>query len=973
MEYHGTGGNVTVFSKSHFFSLKWKALLLTSLVLVAVTMAISLRSYINLNAQFDKHRRDAQERYSRNIEALTNQSLNRLRQLGSMIPSLPGMQRSLASGDLQSIRQSFDPQWPVLQFDLGIDVLGFYDSANRPLASWEINDWHQRNSAQVLDGIKQVNEREVPVMALTCNPDCMQYAIVPILVGGRGAGALLVGSSLADVMRSFQQISGSDIGLIVAGADGIAADDQGRWISEWNTRVVALTNFEHNLRVLKQAAAGTPLAAAVAGLRNVLDGFSYEISLVPLPEFVGGDPAYLAIITDVTGTLREIRQATEEIVIVGGTGWLLSQLLLLAILWIPMSRLRLTARSLPLLAQSEFDEARTVIASQARQHYLQDEIDILDDTAIALANRLERLEQEVVEHTRSLSQRMADLSQERDFVASLLNTAQVMIVTQDRQGRILMANPFACCLTGFEEVEMSGRDFVELLLPQDRSDMAGKRLKEELASQRHEHLRHESLVTCKDGSIRNITWYHSRLHGQTEDGPFVLSVGLDITERRGAESRLAWLADHDILTGLLNRRRFQEELELALAATQRQNRTGALLLIDLDQFKYINDTCGHHSGDTLLKLVANALTADIKAADVVARLGSDEFALLIREADPAGAVDIAKKVHTAVNGISHIVGGQRLRITASIGIVLFPRHADNVGDLLASADLAMYQAKDNGRGHWQMFSENDEIRERMRDRVYWRDKVSAALAEDRFVLYFQPIMKIDSGRISHYEVLLRMRDEDGSIIGPARFIDTAERGGMIHDVDRMVISKAIRLLAALNRGGHNVTFSINLSGHAFSDSQLLPHLRHELERSRVDNSKIIFEITETAAVTDFAVANGMILAIKELGCRFALDDFGIGFSSFYYLKRLPVDYLKIDGSFIRQLSDSLDDQLIVRAMSQVAAGFGKQTIAEYVETQATLDLLRDYGIDFAQGYLISEPRSEEETFYRVLLKQNLSP
>lgn len=205
-----------------------------------------------------------------------------------------------------------------------------------------------------------------------------------------------------------------------------------------------------------------------------------------------------------------------------------------------------------------------------------------------------------------------------------------------------------------------------------------------------------------------------------------------------------------------------------------------------------------------------------------------------------------------------------------------------------------------------------------------------------------------------------MRDEDGSIIGPAHFVDAAERGGMINELDRLVVSKAVGFLAELNRYGHNVAFAINLSGYAFNDPQLLPHLQQELQTHQVDNSKVIFEITETAAVSDFAVANSLMLAIKELGCRFALDDFGIGFSSFYYLKHLPVDYLKIDGSFIRQLADSLDDQTIVQAMSQVAAQFGKKTIAEFVETEAVLAKLYDYAIDYAQGYLISKPLSADQ-------------
>jgi EAL domain-containing protein (putative c-di-GMP-specific phosphodiesterase class I) len=274
----------------------------------------------------------------------------------------------------------------------------------------------------------------------------------------------------------------------------------------------------------------------------------------------------------------------------------------------------------------------------------------------------------------------------------------------------------------------------------------------------------------------------------------------------------------------------------------------------------------------------------------------------------------------------------------------------------------MYQAKEEGRGHWHMFSDADESLERMRTRVYWKDRVSRALAEDRFVLFFQPILAIESGNVGHYEVLLKMLNDDGSVVGAAQFIDAAERGGVIHAVDRLVVAKAIEALAAINRRGWNVAFSINLSGHVFSDPEMPPHLRRMLDLHKVDPSKVIFEITETAAVADFAVANELMLSIKELGCRFALDDFGIGFSSFYYLKHLPVDFLKIDGSFIRQLPDSIEDQVIVRAISQAAKGFGKITVAEYVESEMTLSLLREYGIDYAQGYLISKPLSADVAF-----------
>lgn len=939
-----------------FFSLKWKALLLTSLVLITVTVAISWRSFVNLNDQFVRDRQADHARYQRDIQVLIEQSLDGLLKLGSVIPSLPNMQEALASGDLARIHAAFDPQWPVLQLDWGIDLIGVYDSNNQLLDTWETAEWGESLGQQVLDWVRQVNETETPLLAVNCRVECMHYVAVPILANGRSAGVVLVASSLGDVVGRFSEVSGNDIGLLVL--DEACHEDA--WIADWSACVVALTDRARNLRLLAHAAQ-QPLDAVIGGIRSTLNGRSAEIKLIPLPDYQGDKPAYSVVIADVTGTLASIRAATQEVFLVGGVGWLTAELLLLLILWTPMSRLRETAGHLPLLAQSQFQTVRSVIFQGARQHWLKDEIDVLESTAIALADRLELLESEVAAHTQALSRRMGELARERDFVASLLNTAQIMIVTQDRQGRIVMTNPFVRVLTGYDEQDLVGRDFVDALFAQRKRDLR-RSLQEELVLNQREHLRHEALVNCKDGSIRNVTWYHSWLSGRSADDPVILSVGLDITERRGAESRLAWLADHDTLTSLMNRRRFQDELELALAAAQRQGKTGALLLIDLDQFKYINDTCGHHNGDALLKMVGSALVNDLLTADAVARLGGDEFALLLREGSAEEAVRLAGAVNALIGSVELKFGEQILRVSASIGIVLFPLHADNLGELLACADLAMYQAKEEGRNHWHIFSEDDKARERMRHRVYWRDKVAQALAEDRFSLCFQPIMSVATGRIAHYEALLRMRGDDGDLISPVHFIDAAERGGIIHAVDRLVVSKAIRQLGELNRLGMDVSFSINLSGRAFSDPQLLDHIRQELAQHQVNSSRITFEITETAAVSDFAVANSLMLAVKELGCRFALDDFGIGFSSFYYLKHLPVDLLKIDGSFIRQLPDSLDDQVIVRAITQVAAGFGKKIVAEYVENELTLDLLREYGIDFAQGYHIGRPLAAEQAF-----------
>ena len=301
-------------------------------------------------------------------------------------------------------------------------------------------------------------------------------------------------------------------------------------------------------------------------------------------------------------------------------------------------------------------------------------------------------------------------------------------------------------------------------------------------------------------------------------------------------------------------------------------------------------------------------------------------------------------------------------ISVSTGIALFPQHGMDVQSLLANADLAMYQAKETGRNRWYLFSIKDPSRERMNAQVYWKEQVEEALAEDRFVLHFQPIMDLSTDNITHVEALLRMVDRDNGLVSPGVFIDACERTGLIHAIDHLVLRKGISQVAELRATGHDIRMAINLSGQVFEDPDLLSTVAKLIKHYDVNPNRLIFEITETAAVADFVAARYLMDAIKGMGCSFALDDFGTGFSSLRYLKQLPADYVKIDGSFIRDLYDSRDEQVLVKAITDVAKGFGKKTIAEYVERNDVLKMLRSYGVDFAQGYRVGRPVVATELF-----------
>ncbi|MCB1775329.1 MAG: EAL domain-containing protein [Gammaproteobacteria bacterium] len=421
--------------------------------------------------------------------------------------------------------------------------------------------------------------------------------------------------------------------------------------------------------------------------------------------------------------------------------------------------------------------------------------------------------------------------------------------------------------------------------------------------------------------------------------------------RLEAEQDLVWLADHDPLTNLFNRRRFQEVCDRILTLSVRYRRSGALLFLDLDQFKFVNDLNGHQAGDALLLLVASSLKESVRQSDVLARLGGDEFALVLPEADAEQAVFTANKLLHDLKQVEFSAGGRQHRIACSIGIAMFPAHGENLNDLLANADMAMYQAKEAGGERWHMYAPDEQAKELLATRARWREQINQALLDDAFELHFQPIHDIRAGRVTRYETLVRMRDTRGELVFPDNFIPVAEQSGQIHQIDRWVIARTIEQLGR-NKG---LVLSVNLSGRVLDDPSLLAWFHDELRNSGIDPANLVVEITETAAVANVQDAIAFMREIKALGCRFALDDFGSGFSSFTYLKQLPVDIVKIDGVFIQNLATSGDDQLFVKALTDVAKGLGKTTVAEFVENAETLALLRAFGVDYAQGYYIGRP------------------
>ena len=969
-------------------------MLLSSLILLVIVTAFSVISYRILIDNFDSQSEAQYQRYVKEIDGLIDQISQNLHQLAGLTPFLKDMDSALLAGDGKNITRAFDLHWESLQLNNGIHLVRFYDRSNQLLANWGTPEPSaDKENDAILKWVRKVNEREQPLRPLSCAENCMQYAVEPLLVEGKSVGVIVIGASLVDAVLGFENIAGADIGLLIQEQGSAPAGNANAMrVPGWNARVAALTNSERSLAILNQVAQEYPnLDSLVNGVELAWNGRHQQIKQLPLRGVnasadsrlvvitditKGGKQAVpenanarsrLVVITDITPTVTAIRNSTQQNVVIGLLGLLLSEFLLFIILTKPLSRLKHIVFSLPLLAQSDFKNFRAALLSADQKQWLKDEIDMLDETAAALSYQLETLEGQIADRTEVLARQMGELSKERDFVAHLLDMAQVIVITQNASAEIISLNAYGEKLIQYAEKDLQGRPFIELLVLEDDLHDLPPRL-EEICLEQREQLRHETTTLCKDGTVRHIVWLHSRLKRHSASDPAVLSVGLDITEHKQAEGRLAWLADHDPLTHLFNRRRFQEELERILNLATRYQRPGALLFFDLDQFKYINDTSGHQAGDALLKTVANMLLRAVRNVDVIGRLGGDEFAVLLPETSAAGAITVTKTILELLGEARLTVDDRTHRASASIGIALFPEHGNDVHELLAAADLAMYQAKDAGRGGYHLYSEEDKSRERMHNLVHWKEKIEHALIDDRFVLYFQPIMHVQSGTLSHCEALLRMLDDDGTVLAPAAFISAAERTGLIHEIDHMVLRKVIAQAASVNHHGNRINFSINLSAHAFNDPRLLQTLDEALAENAADPTDFLFEITETAALEDMPAARKLIETIRALGCRFALDDFGVGFSSFGYIRQLPIDVVKIDGSFIKNLATSPDDRILVKALCDVARGFGKKTTAEFVENAATLSLLGELQVDYAQGYFVGRPVPAHESFFKDLLK-----
>jgi len=548
-------------------------------------------------------------------------------------------------------------------------------------------------------------------------------------------------------------------------------------------------------------------------------------------------------------------------------------------------------------------------------------------------------------------------SQEKEFSQITLESVVDAVISTDTEGRVSYMNPVAEDLTGLTESEAAGRPIDELVR---LTDPEGNAVAEGLVSPclNGEEWRSREERILPHPSGREVHVEYSAVPMRDAQGNVIGAVAVlhDVTHARKLTERLTYQATHDALTGLINRYEFESRLQQVVEECAGGDVTGVLCYLDLDQFKLVNDTCGHVAGDELLRQLATMMSDRLAERGLLARLGGDEFGLLIHPGSITEARSIADDLRDAIQRFRFVWAQSIFSIGVSVGLVEITARTESTEMVLSAADTACYIAKDSGRNRVQVYEMDDEELLARHAEMHWVSEINRALEADRFRLYCQDIVGAnDPGRPTHFEVLLRMRDDDGKVWSPGAFLSAAERYNLAPTIDQWVVRTALSWISA-NQVPEEAVYSINLSGHSMADHGFLDFLLSQLDRSRVRPQNLCFEVTETAAISNLSFARTFMETLRQRGCRFSLDDFGSGLSSFSYLQNLPVDYLKIDGSFVRDVHCDSVHYAMVRSMNEVGHAMKMQTIAEFVEHPEVIRCLRSIGVDFLQGYEYSRPR-----------------
>jgi len=941
-----------------FLSLRWKIYIILILVLVGVQGLYALFSLYQLESQFQQQRQKINSAEIARLNGSVEASYRRLLEAAELLPLVDTSHEQEYIEPLNKLAQTINLKFDAFQLTGSVNAAYLYDSEARMVGFW--GDKVHIPEAEIL----AVYRSEHPLRKLVCSSTCIRYVAIPIQLDGKKAGVLMVGRFLYDVIYDIKQQTTLDIGL------ALKVPEQAGELVNWGLMINSLTNRSRNQQLLERLSEEQAFKSEGGVYRLFLDGRDYEVLFSPLAGLSTGN-AYWVVMDDVTAHLKSINESLMNYLFLGLAGISTALLLLAILLQKPVEFFVQLAEKLPLLSGSAYIDFRRELKQHKhrKRHLGYDERDMLIDSALRLSHQLENLEGEVFERTDSLEKSRAALRKERDFLFGLTETAPLVIVTQTQNGELRSVNHFGHQLLEIQKGRLRNINFKDYLQREDEKRDFSSQL-ERLMLGLESQVRTDSVLVDQSGNRHDLSWLHVRLRHEEGELPLVLSIGMDISDRKRAERRLHWLANHDPLTERPNRLFFMSYLNDAIERSRSMDTHVAVLFIDLDRFKEVNDSLGHSIGDRLLQVATKRINESIRENDLLARLGSDEFTVLLSSVrNLEGAEVVASKILQSFQQ-PFWIGEYEIVVTVSIGISLFPDHGNDGASLIKHADVAMFQAKDAGKNCYFVYDvEKDHQRF---ERFSLGADLRKAIQHNELVLHYQPQVDALNGSVIGVEALVRWQHPTAGLLPPNRFIPLAEELDLIIPLGEWVLREACRQMQAWQQQGlPQMKVAVNLAGQQIAHERLLNTVESALNESGLDPRWLELEVTENFVIQQPEVTVDKLTYLQNKGITLAMDDFGTGYSSLSYLKKLPVDKLKIDRSFVKDIGLDKSDESIIKATLAMCQSLGLQVVAEGVETREQLDFLLRHRCSTIQGYFFSKPLPADELIHFVLSQGQL--
>lgn len=926
-----------------FISVKWKSVVFLSIVLIAVT---GIWTWQTVGKQVDSFESKLSRTYKTQtslLKELITDNYLKLSQFAQLISDSPAVKQAMDSAEGRiGLVASLEKQWLAYNINLGLDYIGVFNNGKQLLGEIRAQNLTSDSqfTAALIEEIRSGTGAK-PYSYMYCESACLLVALEPFINADGEAGTIVLAQNMVDIVRVYFNFSNSGLGILIQDADG--SKSSSRFLSSWSAQAWAVSDFANVYPVLEAASSFMASSLNAGNELTHTNNKTFLVRQLVLPDTeLRGKPPLFVAVNDETKEYRLMHSNVRRGILVGVLSLLGAELILWLILITPLNRLLSLTEALHLLPEQEFRKAANKV--HTKKEWFPDELSVLESSTIFVANELEKLHIEINQKNDSLEQQVHALTRSRSFLTRLFDNAQMFILTQDFDFNVLSTNK------KFESLYAHIPGQFDNLISEEEDAEHFYQQVQALSRGEIDVFQQQIQQIDKDGRELFITWTHALVENE-QGAKILLSIGVDQTQERKAEHDLRWMANHDSLTGVGNRRFFNNAFEHFLGSGVH----GALVFIDINRFKQINDIYGHSTGDQVLVEMSGKLRAVLRGSDVICRFAGDEFTALLANTDSRTLPGVLEKLTRELNGSVKTKSGRLVSYSVSIGAALFPDHGTEPQTLVINADMAMYNAKRKGMGHWHIFDANDERVLQLKSDHNLILSIKNAIKNESFKLVYQPILDISANRISHYEVLLRMFDEDGDMVSPALFIPVAERSGEIRRIDEWVLDRALLEMSMLYRDGMECKFSVNISAPTMQADDFPQMVIDAVEKYDIDPANLIIELTETAYIENFQQVLKNLKLVTGRGISVALDDFGVGFSSFTYLKMLPLSFVKLDGSYIQHLADNDEDQVFVKSLAAIIEAYGMKTIAEFVENKETLEILAALGITHGQGYYIGKP------------------